>query len=61
MRICLMEHREPYNNLGILDEMELIPDQQKMEKANELISIFVSSIRTAEKINHPHRYPSNKL
>jgi len=53
MRICLKELRESYNNLCVLDEIGLIPDQRIIKEANEMISIFVSSIRTAEKNHNP--------
>ena len=53
MRICLKELRESLVNLKIQQGAFLIKDDQNLLKAidenNQLISIFVTSIRTAEK------------
>ena len=51
MKISLKELRESYVNMKIQKDAELILDTQKIEhlldENNQLISIFVSSIKTA--------------
>ena len=51
MKICLKELRESFINLKIMKGANLIADLDVLEKLlienNELISIFVSSIKTA--------------
>ena len=51
MKICAKELRESFINLKILKGANLISDLELLEKLskenNELISIFVSSIKTA--------------
>ncbi len=53
MKICLKELRETFVNLRILEKAKLFKTKEEIEKAlkenNELISIFVKSIITAEK------------
>ncbi len=53
MKIALKELRETYNNLRIIKKAKLHEDFALIEEAihenNELISIFVSSVLTAEK------------
>lgn len=55
MRICLKELRETRVNLKIQKETQLIKNSAGLEdllkENNELIAIFVSSIRTSEKRN----------
>ena len=53
MGICLKELRESYNCLRIIDRADLFKgEQEKMNKAidenNQLISIFVASIKTSK-------------
>ena len=54
MGICLKELRETFNCLRIIEKANLMSNVQSITKlkieANELISIFVASIKTA-KIN----------
>ncbi|MBL85921.1 MAG: four helix bundle protein [Winogradskyella sp.] len=51
MKICLKELRESYINLRIQKGAKILSDVQNLEKLmkenDELISIFVSSIKTA--------------
>jgi four helix bundle protein len=53
MKICLKELRETYINLKILFKAKLFVSEREIEtlltENNELISIFVKSIKTAEK------------
>lgn len=55
MRICLKELRESAVNLKIQKRTELIKDKIKLDEIlaenNELIAIFVTSIRTSEQKN----------
>lgn len=55
MKICLKELRESLVNLKIQKGANLISDLQKLEQLlkenNELIAIFVSSIRTSQNKN----------
>jgi four helix bundle protein len=52
MKICLKELRESLVNLKIQKGTNLISDLNKLDKVlkenNELIAIFVSSIRTSQ-------------
>ncbi len=52
MGICLKELRETFNCLKIIEKAKLIANTELINKlkieANELISIFVSSIKTAK-------------
>ena len=52
MKICLKELRESYVALKIIKAKPMLPSDGNFEKAltecNELISIFVKSIQTAE-------------
>lgn len=53
MGICLKELRETYNCLRIIEKAKLNSDINSLEilkkEVNELISIFVASIKTAKK------------
>lgn len=55
MKVCLKELRESYNNLRILKKAKIFGNEESSDsligECNELISIFVSSIHTASKIN----------
>lgn len=55
MRLCLKELRESLVNLKIQKGAELIKDIKKLdellEENNQLIAIFVTSIRTSEQKN----------
>ena len=55
MKLCLKELRESLVNLKIQKGAELIKDIQKIDiliqENNELISIFVASIRTSQNKN----------
>ena len=52
MGICLKELRETFNCLKIIEKAKLTSNSESINKlkseANELISIFVSSIKTAK-------------
>ena len=52
MGICLKELRESFNCLKIMERAKLINNNEKIDilkkEVNELISIFVSSIKTAK-------------
>ena len=53
MKVCLIELRESYNCLRILDRAKIYKSEQQVKEliteCNELISIFVKSIVTASK------------
>ena len=53
MKIVLKELRETYNNLRIISKAKLYGEEDKVSKAlkenDELISIYVASIKTAQK------------
>ena len=53
LRICLKEFRESYRWLLLCERVPLVKPSAKLkpliEETNELIAIFVASIRTAEK------------
>jgi four helix bundle protein len=55
MKICLKELRESLVNLKIQKGAGLLKDSEKLElllkENNELIAIFVSSIRTSQNKN----------
>lgn len=55
MRLCLKELRETLVNLKIQNGADLIKDTERlkllMKENNELIAIFVSSIRTSQSKN----------
>lgn len=52
MGICLKELRETFNCLKIMERAKIINNNEKIDilkkEVNELISIFVSSIKTAK-------------
>jgi four helix bundle protein len=56
MRIALKELRESHVSLRIIDKANICANVNELSKvideANQLISIFVSSIRTAESTSH---------
>ena len=56
MKVCLKELRETYNCLRIIDAADLHDNQDKVKilliECNELISIFVTSIKTSMKNNN---------
>ena len=53
MKVALKELRESYNCLRIIKKAELVKEKEMIERlikeCNELISIFVKSIQTAQK------------
>ncbi|MCF8372490.1 MAG: four helix bundle protein [Bacteroidales bacterium] len=53
MKVVLKELRETYNNLRIIHKAKLYGEEKKVQLAikenNELISIYVKSIETAQK------------
>ena len=53
MRICLKELRESQRWLKLIERIPLVRDsavlQQVLEETEELIKIFVASIKTAQK------------
>lgn len=55
MKVCLKELRETLVNLKIQEGIDAIKNKQELEKLvkenNELIAIFVSSIRTSQNKN----------
>jgi len=52
MKVCLKELRETYNSLRLIKKKDWYPAEELnpiISENNELISIFVTSIKTAQK------------
>lgn len=65
MGICLKELRETFNCLKIIEKAQLSHKNEQLQglkkEINELISIFVSSIKTAKANSEiKNRYPSQR-
>ena len=49
MRVCLKELRETLNCITIMNNINLLKDESLLTEADELVAIFVSSVKTAER------------
>jgi four helix bundle protein len=64
VRIVLKELRETFVALRIIDRIQLLKSENELAKVikenNELISIFVKTVQTSLKTNHPNPTIKNK-